>query len=359
MRINKILSVISIVFAFIVLVPFTARAEEETKRFETISGYEELIKNGPVSEEETETNALLSLAMKLVSDGLKEMFRRLPACFVIAFLSWGLKLLSPQKNGSLIRISVEMCSSLYIFGVMIPQMVLCVEALTGIKDELGGTLTSSVGVILFCADAQGYAGTSAIISGLFSTELSLFLFVIEHALVPLLSLFVCAGIASCITDGKILRRFSCAVKRICVGILTVGATVFSSALFISVRANASSGGILRRTAATALSRSIPVVGNIFGKNLESVSLCLNGVIGKAGVYAIGVTAYDLLPVLVTTVCEMLFLCVCDCLFSVAGNERLCHMIETYQDAVSILFAVLCTYAVSAVVGFGVLMEIGS
>ena len=182
---------------------------------------------------------------------------------------------------------------------------------------------------------------------------------IVSVIIPFILISTALGIVSNISDKIQLDKLSNFFKSSAVWFLSVILTFFVGVISLEGTLSSSIDGITAKTAKTAVSNAIPVVGKILGDAVDTVLGC--GVILKNAMGIVGVII--IISICITPIIKLLCLMTVYYLGSALcepiADTKIVKLLSKMGDAFKMLFAVLSGVSVMLIIGVTLVIKISN
>jgi stage III sporulation protein AE len=204
--------------------------------------------------------------------------------------------------------------------------------------------------------------TGAIVSTTVTETVLLFLInvigrIISNLIIPLVLVGTSLAIVNSFSDKVQISRLSKFINSAVAWILGVILTVFVCVLAIEGTLSSSVDGLTAKTAKTAISTFIPVVGKIMGDTVDTVIGCANllkNAVGVIGVVILfGIVAVPIIKIAIMWALMRLLSAFCE----VIADEKIVRLFDTIADSYKVLFGILISVSIMFIVGITLVLRI--
>lgn len=207
--------------------------------------------------------------------------------------------------------------------------------------------------------STGSITTASLIQPIIVFMISLMANFINNIAIPLILISTSLGIISKISDkvqiDRLAKRLKSSAVWIIALILTVFVTVVSANGSISGRVDA----VAAKTAKTAVSNLVPVVGKILGDSMDSVLSCgsiLKGAVGLFGtVIIVLISITPIVKLLLLMAVYYIGAAVCEPI----ADKKIVSLLDLMGDTFKYLFAILCSMSVMIIIGLTLTIKISN
>lgn len=183
--------------------------------------------------------------------------------------------------------------------------------------------------------------------------------IIVDALIPIVLIIVVFSIISKISDRVQVERISKFLKSGVVWFLGIVLTIFVGVVSLEGTLSSSVDGITAKTAKTAVSSVIPVVGKILGDVVDSVLGC--GVVLKNAVGIVGVIVIIgicILPVLKIATLSIMY-SLASAVVQPVADDKIVKLLDEMSGVFKLLLAILCSLSVILIIGVTLVIKISN
>ena len=207
--------------------------------------------------------------------------------------------------------------------------------------------------------SSGGVTTATVIQPIIVFLITLISNFINNVAIPLILVSTSLGIVSQISDKVQISRLAKRLKSSTIWMMAMILTIFVTVISINGNISGNVDAVASKTAKTAVSNLIPVVGKILGDAMDSVLGCgniLKGAIGTVGtiiviILAIGpaIKLFLLMSIyyLGAAICEPL------------ADKRIINLLEHMGDTFKVLFAITCSVSVMVIIGITLTVNISN
>ena len=182
---------------------------------------------------------------------------------------------------------------------------------------------------------------------------------IYNIILPLVLVSTALGIVSKISDRIQIDKLSKFFKSSVVWILGVVLTLFVGVVSLEGNLSSSVDGITAKTAKSAVSTIIPVVGKVLGDVVDSVLGC--GIILKNAIGLIGVIiviGICIIPIIkIATMCIMYSLA--SAVVQPIADDKIVKVLDEMGGVFKLLLGILCSLSVMLIVGITLVIKISN
>jgi stage III sporulation protein AE len=179
---------------------------------------------------------------------------------------------------------------------------------------------------------------------------------IKNFIVPLVMLGTTIGIVTNISEKTHLNKLSLFLKSAVMWILGVVLTIFVGVISIEGTLSASVDGLTAKTAKTAISTFIPVVGKIMGDTVDTVIGCTNLLKNAVGIVGIVIIlGIVIVPIIKVTILWWGMKLV-GALSETIADVKIVRLFDTMSDSYKVLFGILVTVSIMFIIGITIVLR---
>lgn len=251
------------------------------------------------------------------------------------------------------------------FIQIIMLITILMKAYSGILDIVKNAIESMSNVIytliplvMSMLISTGNVTTVGTVQSLILLSSSALTSFINQIVIPIVIVATVIGIISNISDEIQMNKLAKYMKSTIIWILCTTLTLFTCVLSMESNLGQGVDQVASKTAKTAVSTFVPVVGKILGDTVDSVLGCTNVI--KNAVGAVGVIALliiGLVPIIRIGI-TMMFFYLASGLAEVVANKKIVYVLEQMGDSCKVLLAALATVLIMLIIGITITMRIG-
>ena len=180
---------------------------------------------------------------------------------------------------------------------------------------------------------------------------------IEDFIIPVLLVSVTFSIISNISDKIQIDRLSKTMKSFIVWTLGITLTLFTAILSLEGTLSSSVDGVASKTAKSAVSTIIPVVGKILGDTVDSVIGCSNVLKNSVGtigiIIIIGIVALPIIKILVMWFSFKITSAICESI----ADEKIVKLLDQIADGYKIMLAILFSVSMMFIISITIVIKV--
>lgn len=252
----------------------------------------------------------------------------------------------------------------YVQYILIVTLVMSnfSEIIDLVKDtiqNLVGFINSLIPILLTLMIATGNIVTASTIQPIILLAITFIGNSITYIVLPILLVSTTLGIVSKISDKVHIDKLSKYFKSGIVWFLGIILTIFVGVVSLEGTLTSSVDGITAKTAKTAVSTLIPVVGKILGDSVDSVMGCANilkGAIGIVGVLV--VISISIIPIIkIAILCASYYLT--SAIAQPLADVKVVSLLEQIGDTFKVLLAILFSISTMIIIGTTLVIKISN
>ena len=236
------------------------------------------------------------------------------------------------------------------------------EILNIVKDtvnDLVGFINVLIPLLLTLMIYTGNITTSTILEPIILFVCNFIGNIISDILIPIVLLIIVFSIISKISNKVQVDKISKVMKSGVVWFLGVVLTIFVGVVSLEGTLSSSIDGITAKTAKTAVSTIIPVVGKVLGDVVDSVLGC--GVILKNAVGFVGVIVVlgiCIMPIIKVGILSIIYN-VASAIIQPVADEKIVKLLDEMGGAFKLLLGILCSLSVLLIIGITMVVKISN
>lgn len=182
---------------------------------------------------------------------------------------------------------------------------------------------------------------------------------INNVAIPLILMSTALGIISQMSDRVQIGRLSKRIKTSTIWVIGIILTIFVTMVSVNGNLSVSVDAVAAKTAKTAVSNLVPLVGKILGDAMESVLGCSNilknaiGVVGVIVVIAISIS--PIIKLLLFMSIYYLGSAICEPI----ADVKIVKLFDQMGDTFKVLLALLCSMSVMIIIGTALIVKISN
>lgn len=225
--------------------------------------------------------------------------------------------------------------------------------------NLVGFMNSLLPILLTLMIATGNITTASVIQPIILLIITFIGNAITYIILPILLVSTTLGIISKISDKVQIDKLSKYFKSSIVWLLGIVLTIFVGVISVEGTLTSSVDGITAKTAKTAVSTLIPVVGKILGDSIETVIGCasiLKSAVGIVGVIVI--ISISIIPIIKVAILSVSYYLV-SAVAQPMADEKIVCLLEQIGDTFKVLLAILFSISTMLIIGTTLIIKISN
>lgn len=379
---KKIIKYISILIILILLLFLPNKVFADTEEEIMDSTQEEFNINGFIKEaqkytgeffEDIDLNNLLSEAIKgnvnnktifqkilqMLGKEVSTSLKTLVSVLVIIVIHGILKSITDSLENKNISQIIYFVQYILIVTLIMSNFTEIINLVKNTANDLVGFINVLMPLLLTLMVYTGSITTSSLLEPIILFAINLIGNLIKNILIPVVLIIVVFSIISKISERIQVEKISKFLRSSIVWGLGVLLTVFVGVVSLEGTLSSSVDGITAKTAKTAVSTVIPVVGKILGDVVDSVLGCgiiLKNAIGLVGV--IVVIGICIAPIIkIATLCIMYSLA--SAIVQPIADNKIVKVLDEMSGVFKLLLGILCALSVMLIVGITLVVKISN
>ena len=379
---KKIIKYISILLILILLLFLPNKVFADTEEEIMDSTQEEFNINGFIKEaqkytgeffEDIDLNNLLSEAIKgnvnnktifqkilqMLGKEVSTSLKTLVSVLVIIVIHGILKSITDSLENKNISQIIYFVQYILIVTLIMSNFTEIINLVKNTANDLVGFINVLMPLLLTLMEYTGSITTSSLLEPIILFAINLIGNLIKNILIPVVLIIVVFSIISKISERIQVEKISKFLRSSIVWGLGVLLTVFVGVVSLEGTLSSSVDGITAKTAKTAVSTVIPVVGKILGDVVDSVIGCgiiLKNAIGLVGV--IVVIGICIAPIIkIATLCIMYSLA--SAIVQPIADNKIVKVLDEMSGVFKLLLGILCALSVMLIVGITLVVKISN
>lgn len=381
-NLKKILKLISIAILFIVIIIFPKKVFAETEEEIMDTTQEKFNISDFINEaqnytgdflEDVDLNNILSQAiqgkvdnktifqkiLKLLGSEINTSLKTLISILVIIVIHGILKSITDNLENKNISQIIYFVQYILIVTLIMSNFTEIINLVKNTANDLVGFINLLMPLLLTLMIYTGSIATSSILEPVILFAINLIGNLIKDILIPVVFIIVIFSIISKISERIQIEKLSKFLRSSVVWVLGIILTIFVGVVSLEGTLSSSVDGITAKTAKTAVSTVIPVVGKILGDVVDSVLGC--GIILKNAVGIVGVIiiiGICIMPIIkIATLCIMYSLA--SAIVQPVADGKIVKILDEMGGVFKLLLGILCALSVLLIVGITLVVRISN
>ena len=379
---KKIIKFISIFMFFTLFIFFPNRVLAETEEEIMNSTQEKFNISGFIKEaqnytgdflEDIDLNNILNQAiqgkvdnktifqkiLKLLGTEINTSLRTLISILVIIVIHGILKSITDSLENKNISQIIYFVQYILIVTLIMSNFTEIINLVKNTANDLVGFINMLMPLLLTLMIYTGSIATSSVLEPVILFAINLIGNLIKDILIPVVFIIVIFSIISKISDRIQIEKLSKFLRSSVVWGLGVILTIFVGVVSLEGTLSSSVDGITAKTAKTAVSTVIPVVGKILGDVIDSVLGC--GIILKNAIGIVGVII--VIGICIMPIIKIAILCIMYSLASAIiqpiADDKIVKILDEMGGVFKLLLGILCSLSVLLIVGITLVVKISN
>lgn len=381
-NLKKILKFISIAILFIVIIIFPKKVFAETEEEIMDTTQEKFNISDFINEaqnytgdflEDVDLNNILSQAiqgkvdnktifqkiLKLLGSEINTSLKTLISILVIIVIHGILKSITDNLENKNISQIIYFVQYILIVTLIMSNFTEIINLVKNTANDLVGFINMLMPLLLTLMIYTGSIATSSILEPVILFAINLIGNLIKDILIPVVFIIVIFSIISKISERIQIEKLSKFLRSSVIWGLGVILTIFVGVVSLEGTLSSSVDGITAKTAKTAVSTVIPVVGKILGDVVDSVLGC--GIILKNAIGIVGVIiiiGICIMPIIkIATLCIMYSLA--SAIVQPVADGKIVKILDEMGGVFKLLLGILCALSVLLIVGITLVVRISN
>ena len=381
-NLKKFIKFISIAILFIVIIIFPKKVFAETEEEIMDTTQEKFNISDFINEaqnytgdflEDVDLNNILSQAiqgkvdnktifqkiLKLLGSEINTSLKTLISILVIIVIHGILKSITDNLENKNISQIIYFVQYILIVTLIMSNFTEIINLVKNTANDLVGFINLLMPLLLTLMIYTGSIATSSILEPVILFAINLIGNLIKDILIPVVFIIVIFSIISKISERIQIEKLSKFLRSSVVWVLGIILTIFVGVVSLEGTLSSSVDGITAKTAKTAVSTVIPVVGKILGDVVDSVLGC--GIILKNAVGIVGVIiiiGICIMPIIkIATLCIMYSLA--SAIVQPVADGKIVKILDEMGGVFKLLLGILCALSVLLIVGITLVVRISN
>ena len=222
-------------------------------------------------------------------------------------------------------------------------------------DDLVGFINVLMPLLLTLMMYTGSIATTSLLEPIILFAINFIANLIKNILIPIVLIIVVFSIISKISEKMQIEKLSKFLKSSVVWVLGIVLTIFVGVVSLEGTLSSSVDGITAKTAKSAVSTIIPVVGKVLGDVVDS-GIILKNAIGLIGVIIV-------IGICITPIIKIATMCIMYSLASAVvqpiADDKIVKVLDEMGGVFKLLLGILCSLSVMLIVGITLVIKISN
>lgn len=297
--------------------------------------------------------------LKLLGSEINTSLKTLISILVIIVIHGILKSITDNLENKNISQIIYFVQYILIVTLIMSNFTEIINLVKNTANDLVGFINLLMPLLLTLMIYTGSIATSSILEPVILFAINLIGNLIKDILIPVVFIIVIFSIISKISERIQIEKLSKFLRSSVVWVLGIILTIFVGVVSLEGTLSSSVDGITAKTAKTAVSTVIPVVGKILGDVVDSVLGC--GIILKNAVGIVGVIiiiGICIMPIIkIATLCIMYSLA--SAIVQPVADGKIVKILDEMGGVFKLLLGILCALSVLLIVGITLVVRISN
>ena len=306
-----------------------------------------------------DNKTLYSNLLKLLGKEVSSSLKILISILVIIVIHGILKSITENLENTSISQIIYFVQYILIVTLIMSNFTEIIGIVKDTANDLVGFINVLIPLLLTLMVYTGNIATSTVLQPIILFICNLIGNMISDVLIPIVLIIVVFSIISKISDKVQVDKLSKFLKSGVVWFLGVVLTIFVGVVSLEGTLSSSVDGITAKTAKTAVSTVIPVVGKILGDVVDSVLGC--GVILKNAVGFIGVIVVIgicIMPIIKIGTLSIIY-SLASAVIQPVADEKIVKLLDEMGGVFKLLLGILCSLSVLLIIGVTMVVKISN
>lgn len=278
---------------------------------------------------------------------------------VIIIIHSVLRSISDSLENSNVSQIIYYVQYILIVTIMMSSFSDIIQLVKETADNLVGFMNALVPLLISLMLYTGSIVTSSLLEPIILFMINFLGNIINIILIPIVLIITVLSIISKISDKIQIDKLARFFKSGVIWFLGISLTLFVAVISLEGTLSSSIDGITAKTAKTAVSTIIPVVGKVLGDVVDSVLGC--GVILKNAVGFVGVIVVlgiCIMPIIKVGILSIIYN-VASAIIQPVADEKIVKLLDEMGGAFKLLLGILCSLSVLLIIGITMVVKISN
>ena len=314
---------------------------------------------GQAIQGKVDNNKLYKIIIKLLGKEVSSSLKILISILVIIVIHGILKSITDSLDNNNVSQIIYFVQYILIVTLIMSNFTEIIKLVKDTSNNLVGFINVLIPLLLTLMVYTGSIATSTIIEPIVLFISNFVGNIISDILIPIVLVIVVFSIVSKISERVQIEKISKFLKSGVMWALGVILTVFVGVVSLEGTLSSSVDGITAKTAKSAVSTIIPVVGKVLGDVVDSVLGC--GIILKNAIGLIGVII--VIGICITPIIKIATMCIMYSLASAVvqpiADDKIVKVLDEMGGVFKLLLGILCSLSVMLIVGITLVIKISN
>ena len=306
-----------------------------------------------------ENKTLYQKIFKMFGKEITTSLKTLISILVIIVIHGILKSVTDNLENKNISQIIYFVQYILIVTLIMSNFTEIIKIVKNTADDLVGFINVLMPLLLTLMMYTGSIATTSLLEPIILFAINFIANLIKNILIPIVLIIVVFSIISKISEKMQIEKLSKFLKSSVVWVLGIVLTIFVGVVSLEGTLSSSVDGITAKTAKSAVSTIIPVVGKVLGDVVDSVLGC--GIILKNAIGLIGVII--VIGICITPIVKIATMCIMDSLASAVvqpiADDKIVKLLDEMGGVFKLLLGILCSLSVMLIVGITLVIKISN
>lgn len=306
-----------------------------------------------------DNKTLYQKIFKMFGKEITTSLKTLISILVIIVIHGILKSVTDNLENKNISQIIYFVQYILIVTLIMSNFTEIIKIVKNTADDLVGFINVLMPLLLTLMMYTGSIATTSLLEPIILFAINFIANLIKNILIPIVLIIVVFSIISKISEKMQIEKLSKFLKSSVVWVLGIVLTIFVGVVSLEGTLSSSVDGITAKTAKTAVSTIIPVVGKVLGDVVDSVLGC--GIILKNAIGLIGVII--VIGICITPIIKIATMCIMYSLASAVvqpiADDKIVKVLDEMGGVFKLLLGILCSLSVMLIVGITLVIKISN
>ena len=302
-----------------------------------------------------DNKTLYQKIFKMFGKEITTSLKTLISILVIIVIHGILKSVTDNLENKNISQIIYFVQYILIVTLIMSNFTEIIKIVKNTADDLVGFINVLMPLLLTLMMYTGSIATTSLLEPIILFAINFIANLIKNILIPIVLIIVVFSIISKISEKMQIEKLSKFLKSSVVWVLGIVLTIFVGVVSLEGTLSSSVDGITAKTAKSAVSTIIPVVGDV----VDSVLGC--GIILKNAIGLIGVII--VIGICITPIIKIATMCIMYSLASAVvqpiADDKIVKVLDEMGGVFKLLLGILCSLSVMLIVGITLVIKISN
>lgn len=306
-----------------------------------------------------DNKTLYQKIFKMFGKEITTSLKTLISILVIIVIHGILKSVTDNLENKNISQIIYFVQYILIVTLIMSNFTEIIKIVKNTADDLVGFINVLMPLLLTLMMYTGSIATTSLLEPIILFAINFIANLIKNILIPIVLIIVVFSIISKISEKMQIEKLSKFLKSSVVWVLGIVLTIFVGVVSLEGTLSSSVDGITAKTAKSAVSTIIPVVGKVLGDVVDSVLGC--GIILKNAIGLIGVII--VIGICIAPIIKIATMCIMYSLASAVvqpiADDKIVKVLDEMGGVFKLLLGILCSLSVMLIVGITLVIKISN